>query len=56
MPELTLKHASWALRLSGPLICPIAFGIARLGARALLVLFEAVRCPQPSLDGRYAAA
>ena len=39
---------------------PIAFCFALLGARGLLVLFETVRRPQPSLDGpdtgRYATA
>ncbi len=35
---------------------PIVFAIALLGARGLVVLFEAVRRPQPSLDGRYAPA
>jgi 4-amino-4-deoxy-L-arabinose transferase-like glycosyltransferase len=35
---------------------PIVFGIALLGARGLVVLFEAVRRPEPSLEGRYATA
>jgi hypothetical protein len=35
---------------------PIVFAIALLGARGLVVLVEAVRRPEPSLDGRYAAA
>ncbi len=35
---------------------PIVFAIALLGARGLVVLYEAIRRPEPSLDGRYAAA
>jgi 4-amino-4-deoxy-L-arabinose transferase-like glycosyltransferase len=35
---------------------PITFAVALLGARGLVVLYEAVRRPQPSLDARYAAA
>lgn len=35
---------------------PIVFGIALLGGRGLVVLFEAIRRPEPSLDGRYAPA
>lgn len=35
---------------------PIVFAIALLGARGLVVLFEALRRPEPSLDGRYAPA
>ncbi len=35
---------------------PIVFTFALLGSRGLVVLFEAVRRPQPSLDGSYATA
>ncbi len=35
---------------------PVVFVLALLGARGLVVLWEAVRRPQPALSGRYAEA
>jgi 4-amino-4-deoxy-L-arabinose transferase-like glycosyltransferase len=58
LPILVLSWTAFHLLFFGDsrFHYPIVFAFALLGARGLVVIFDALRRPQPSLEKRYAAA